>query len=56
MSKLENAINRLVGRTKQVLAEILGDDNLRREGRIDEKKGREDRTNLSFRDDLNNLS
>ena len=56
MSRIENGINRVVGKMKQVLAEILGDDNLRREGRIDEKKGREERTDLSWRDDLNHLS
>ena len=58
MSKLENAKDRVVGKTKEIIAEINGDFNLKQEGEAQAAKGarranvEEKETGLSKLNDL----
>ncbi len=56
MSTLTNLMHRLVGRTKQFLAEIFDEDSPEYEAMIEAEKAQKQRTRITWSKNLNNLS
>ncbi len=56
MTRLANIVSRLVDRIDRFLAEIFDEDSRARAPRFDEKQWQRERSRISWRKNLNNLS